>query len=317
MALPYVIEQPFAVGPQKTGAFSDETYEVGPPWIFNQTDSPANCKPYGNAWTPMPDGCRTCAATASGTCSGQKIPRPPSNSLRSPELPVIRGVQFYGAFGGTAMTLDPRNIQQAYVQAFFYHQKRDYWGGVEYGFERLPLEAQSGGPEFFFYWSINSNCGGNPLYSMKPVCSDLKAGDETSWLWENSPKVGEPQSKEFYMDSKGHGIIIPAFSGENYWSAWPCRDTDGFWKFRIMVTKPDYTIRFDALVDPNWHDPVTKTCKYGCWYPIEELNRSSGFISATTNLYDPFNLISLDSASLAVTKVRVGLDRPPVRRSPR
>jgi hypothetical protein len=314
LAVPYVIPQPFAFGEKKVGAFSDQVYDAWP-WRFNQRASPANCQPYGNPWTPAPDACNSCAGSVTGSCSGQRIPRPPSNSLRTPELRSLGGIQFHGSFDGTATTSEPKNIYQGYVQAVFYHENRDYLSGAEYGFYRTPLATQIGGPEFVFYWSTNSNCGGNPLEFLNPVCSDTDSGsDGATWLWENSPKVGKPQSDGFYADVNSHGVGLPHFEGDNHWSAWPCRDADNFWKFRIVVIGPDSVVHLDELVDPNLHDPDTGACKYGCWYPIELLNRSHGYVTATTNLYDPYGLITLNCASLTVISVKVGHETQPPRR---
>jgi hypothetical protein len=223
--------------------------------------------------------------------------------LRSQYTASIKGIGFLGTFNGSAS--EGSSNTASYAQTVFFHQSQTYQGYAEYGFYRDVLHNN-----YIFYWSNNSNCGGNPTQNTKPVCSSVEAKGTTNppssdWFWEDSGTLGQPQVTGFYTDSNSHAITLPHFSSTERWEASICKDTDGYWKFHVELKDSNAGLLWHTVVGPNLRN-TSGICKYGCWYPIPQLYDVPGYVTIGTNLNDPNNVVVFNNASMTADRLVIG-----------
>jgi hypothetical protein len=235
---------------------------------------PASHYPPGPSiwWTALnPDG------SHSQDLTGVTISRPTSVTYRN-TLPVhMRG--FYVAAHVTPDGAGTKNM--------YFSLTDSYSGGPEFGFV---YNSENRYCPMFFYWSTNSNCGGNAESDVHSHCTDAPC--KAAFV----PSLGEYQCsnsvndvfENVYSDSKGHkhqvsehshSISLPeAFGRDLVYVAYLYRLPWGETWFHVEVDTPEggvyRQLRFD--LDPN-------AMGFGDWYPMQDLyeSRLPGYLTIT------------------------------------
>ena len=213
--------------------------------------------------------------------TGEQIMRPPASLNRSSFHSRIEGLRFDGSFYTGSTTFGAGAVLQ---EAVFFHTKRCYAGGAEYGFVRDVLSGT-----FFFYWTTNGNCGISPSF-----CRKFQGGQP------NTPNPNPP-----VLENDGnfdHGLVLldPGPTVRRF-EAIAFRDpADSRYKFKISISHPDtLELIFETIVTP------------GEWFPLQEIIQSGGYVTVTMNKIDPADTIRyldvpyLDAQSMSIASSEI------------
>ena len=291
-SLPFTVETP----PSATGAYDTHPFPAGPAYYSNSSGASIDClpgidpaQPNGCPYGQVGEGC-----LSNGDCTGKPILKTPATGIESTFARDITGVTYLGTFEGTS-TAAPGQM----LQVVFFHENPDYLGGAEYGFYR-DLNVPN---QMVFYWQINANCTLRP--DMGPndtMCTTQQANRRPSaYLYTDDlipPGTSPNITTSCTIDLSSAGGF-----GLYYYSMWIFSD-EGTWKFGISILDPN---TFRPVVPPTSIDPNTGASP--AWYPIAEISRKGGYVTAGISRYDPFTTQTFSSPppSMQVERLMVGL----------
>jgi hypothetical protein len=290
-SLPFTVETP----PSATGAYDTHTFPAGPVYYSNSSAASIGCLP--GIDPTQPNGCPYGQAgegcLSNGDCTGRPILRTPAAGIQSTFARGVTGITYLGTFEGTSNAA-PGQV----LQVVFFHQNADYLEGTEYGFYRDVSVPN----QIVYYWQTNANCTLRP--NMGPndtMCTTQRANRQPSTYLYTDDLIPPGTSRDITtfctIDLSSAGGF-----GRYYYSMWIFPD-EGSWKFGMSILDPN---TFKPIVPPTSIDPNTGTS--GAWFPIAEITRKGGYITAGISRYDPFNtqIFSNPPPAMSVERLMVG-----------
>jgi len=290
-SLPFTVETP----PSATGAYDTHTFPAGALYYSNSSGASIDCLP--GIDPTQPNGCPYGQAgegcLANGDCTGKPILRTPAAGVQSTFARSGTGISYLGTFEGTSNAA-PGTL----LQVVFFHQNVDYLSGAEYGFYKDVAVPN----QMVFYWQINANCTLRPDMSRNDtMCTTQRANRQPSTYIYTDDLIPPGASPNITAACTIDLTSVGGF-GRYYYSMWIFSD-EGTWKFGMSILDPN---TFKPVVPPTSIDPNAGVSP--AWFPIAEISRKGGYVTAGISRYDPFSTqtFSAPPPAMSVERLMVG-----------